>query len=298
MKTSGIIHSYLQNLAFELEFSKHLGGEHHCLSVNSASSGLFAIFKSLQIKNGEVILAAMNWPGSIWFFELLGLKPILVDINLETFTIDPLEVQTKINDKTVAILATDMFGYPCDWKHLRSIADNASVPLIGDCAQSFGSYYEQKQSGCIADVAVVSFGAGKIFNLGEGGMIYTSNKSHFSKILKEFGHPDIQRIHLGKIQNTIVGNIRMNPIAAEEGYSRFSSVVETIKTKVENKLILAKDKKSQSQPNFHKQLLQINQSFGKSFQNPIPLEYLLLPHEMKKFKNLNSLYCHYRIINN
>ncbi|SOE23150.1 perosamine synthetase [Spirosomataceae bacterium TFI 002] len=297
MKKQGILHSYLSNLAFEQEFSKHLGGEYYCLSVNSASSGLFAIFKSLGIKNGEVILAAMNWPGSIWFFELLGLKPILVDINLETFTIDPADVQDKISYKTVAIMATDMFGYPCDWKSLKSVADNACIPLIGDCAQSFGSYYNQQQSGCLADAAVVSFGAGKIFSLGEGGMIYTRNKSTFSQLLKEFGHPDIQRIHLGRVESNLVGNFRMNPMAADEGSSKISKVLEYIKAKF-NEDTLGSVKIPGTKPNFHRQIIPLYHSLNESYYMPIPKEYLLTPHKVGKFKNVNSLYNSYGIINN
>lgn len=294
---SGTLHSYTKNLAFENEFAHYIGLP-HCLSVCSASMGLFAAFKALGIQDGEVIIPTMSWPGALWFFDLLNLTPVLTDISLESYTICPEKVQQSITANTKAILAVDMFGYPADWYRLRAVADAHGLPLIGDCAQSFGSFYDEYPSGHFADIAVFSLGVGKVFSIGEGGMIVCRKQQDFEKIVANFGHPDVQRIHLGRIKNYFTPNIRLNPVTAryatENMAKAFDAVVARsafIHTEVLRKSI------EDDLPNYARMLIPAAatpKNIPKVQARELPADYLLVPTNTGDFPNTENLYANYQ----
>lgn len=296
---SGTLHTYTKNLAFENEFANYIGLP-HCLSVCSASMGLFAAFKSLGIQDGEVIIPTMNWPGALWFFDLLNLTPVLTDISLESYTICPEKVQQSITADTKAILAVDMFGYPADWYRLRAVADAHGLPLIGDCAQSFGSFYDEYPSGHFADVAVFSFGVGKVFSIGEGGMIVCRKREDFEKVVANFGHPDVQRIHLGTIKNYFTPNIRLNPVTAHYAAKSLKPAFDGIisQSAFIHSEILHKSLEGDV-PNYARMILPPtakNLTIRNKQPQAIPEDYLLVNTNETAFPNTTELYNNFRIL--
>lgn len=150
-----------------------LVGNPYALSIANATSGLWAVFMALGIHNSDIITTPYTWGGSLSGLMLAGNRPVFVDIDRDTLTLDPEEVARSITPKTKAILAVDIYGYPCKADLLRKIADEYGLLLIQDCAQSFGAYFQDYHTGWYADASVFSLTVGKALFAGEGGMIVT-----------------------------------------------------------------------------------------------------------------------------
>lgn len=162
------------------EFEKLMAdfvGVKYAIAVNSGTSGLHLIIKSLGIKKGdEVITTPFSFIASANCILYEGAKPVFVDIDRKTLNIDVTKIEKKITKKTKAILAVDVFSQPADWDALRRLAKKHHLFLIEDSAEALGSLYKNKKCGSFGDAAVFAFYPNKQITTGEGGMILTNNK--------------------------------------------------------------------------------------------------------------------------
>lgn len=160
---------------FEKKIADYVGVK-YAIAVNSGTSGLHLLIKSFDIKDGdEVITTPFSFVASTNCILFERAKPVFVDINPETLEMDIDQIESKITEKTKAILAVDVFGHPMDMKRLRDIADRHGLILIEDSCEALGSEYDGIKSGSIADAAVFAFYPNKQITTGEGGMIVTDN---------------------------------------------------------------------------------------------------------------------------
>ncbi len=153
------------------------------LSVNSCTAALHLSLLCLNLKRGdEVITTPMTFASTINSIILAGGKPVLADINKETFNIDPEKILKKITKKTKAIILVHLAGLPCEIKKIKKIVNKHKLFLIEDCAHSIESKYNGKHLGNFGDTGCFSFYSTKNLTTGEGGMIITHKKKIAEKI--------------------------------------------------------------------------------------------------------------------
>lgn len=162
---------------FEAKMAAYAGVK-YAVAVNSGTSALHLIVKTLGIRESdEVITTPFSFIASANCILFEGAKPVFVDIDPQTWNIDPELIEAKITEKTKAILAVDVFGYPADWDRLREIAKRNGIKLIEDAAEALGAEYKGKKAGSLADGGVFAFYPNKQITTGEGGVIVTDDEA-------------------------------------------------------------------------------------------------------------------------
>ena len=161
----------------------------HILITNNGTIPLQIALKLLG-NNGEIITTPFSYVATTAAILWENCKPIFVDIHPEYLTIDETKIEAAITDKTTAILATHVFGNPCNVSAIQSIADKYNLKVIYDAAHSFGVQYEGRSLFTYGDISTCSFHATKLFHTGEGGAIFTSDKTlqHQAFYSHNFGH--------------------------------------------------------------------------------------------------------------
>ncbi|WP_346881190.1 DegT/DnrJ/EryC1/StrS family aminotransferase [uncultured Algibacter sp.] len=166
------------------------------IATTNGTLPLHIAIKALKLK-GEIITTPFSYIATSSSIVWEGCVPIFVDIDKDTFNIDPSKIEAKISNKTSGILTTHVFGNPCNIKAIHAIADKYNLKVIYDAAHAFGVEYKDKSIFEYGDVSTCSFHATKIFHTGEGGAIFTKNEDLY-KILyyhHNFGHDGPERFH-------------------------------------------------------------------------------------------------------
>ena len=167
---------------FESEFAKFLGVK-YALMVNSGSSAnLLAFFGLVNPKNkkkirnnDECILPAICWSTSLWPIVQSGLKPVFIDVDLNTFNLNLDDLEKKINKRTKVILAVHILGNCTNMNKLIKIINKKKITLIEDTCESLGSIYNNKYLGTFGRYGTYSFYVSHQMTAGEGGMIVCNN---------------------------------------------------------------------------------------------------------------------------
>lgn len=152
--------------------------------------------KALELK-GEIITTPFSYIASSSSIFWENCTPIYADIHHEYLTIDETKIEEKITDKTVAILATHVFGNPCDVEKIDEIAKKYNLKVIYDAAHCFGVKYNGESIFNFGNVSTCSFHATKIFHTGEGGCMITADKELHEKLFyhHNFGHNGPEDFH-------------------------------------------------------------------------------------------------------
>jgi dTDP-4-amino-4,6-dideoxygalactose transaminase len=173
---------------FELKI-KNLLKVNQFLYLANGTLALQIAIKALKIK-GEVITTPFSYVATTSSLVWEGCTPVYVDIEPNTLNIDPKKIEEAIGPNTTAILATHVFGNPCDIKSIENIANKHKLKLIFDGAHAFGVSYQGKSIFDYGDISTCSFHATKIFHTVEGGGVFCNNKETNSRMayLRNFGH--------------------------------------------------------------------------------------------------------------
>jgi len=163
------------------EFENMLAGvakRKYAVAVNSGTSALHLIIRSLGIKDGdEVITTPFSFIASSNCILFERAKPVFVDINPKTYSINHDLIEEKITEKTKAILAVDVFGQPADWDKLTEIAKRHNLYVIEDSAEAIGSEYKGRSAGSFGIASVFAFYPNKQITTGEGGVLLTDDEN-------------------------------------------------------------------------------------------------------------------------
>ena len=177
---------------FEKEFSKFIK-TNHCVGVNTGTSALHLSLRAFEIGPGdEVITVSMTFIATIMAISYTGAKPVFVDIDEFTQTIDPNLIEEKITNRTKAILLVHLYGQCAEMDKIIKIARKHNLFVIEDSSQAHGAKYKNLNAGSIGDIGTFSFYPGKNLGAcGEGGAITTNNKKIFKKIrdLRNWSQP-------------------------------------------------------------------------------------------------------------
>jgi len=177
--------------ALELKLKEYLGID-HLLYVTNGTIALQLAIKALGL-TGEVITTPFSFVATTSSIVWQGCEPVFVDIDAGTFNIDPAKIEAAITVKTTAILATHVFGNPCDIDAIKKIADRHNLKVIYDAAHCFGVRYKNKSIFEYGDISITSFHATKLFHTIEGGGVFTKQPELLKKmaIMRNFGYSGV-----------------------------------------------------------------------------------------------------------
>lgn len=162
---------------FEIEYANY-NGVQHAVGVGNGHDALVIVLKSLGIGKGdEVIIPAHTFIATALSIINAGATPVLADIDETTYTINPESVESKITDRTKAIIPVHIYGNPCDMDQLPTISQENDLYLIEDNAQAQGAEYKKSKTGSFGIMNFSSFYPTKNLGaLGDGGMITTNTE--------------------------------------------------------------------------------------------------------------------------
>jgi dTDP-4-amino-4,6-dideoxygalactose transaminase len=158
-------------------------GVKHAVAVNSCTAGLHLSCIAVGLEPGdEVIVPAMTFCASVNAVIHAGATPVLVDVEPETFNIDPEQVRRKVSSRTKAIMPVHFAGRACNMDALLALAREHDLKIIEDCAHGIETEYHGRKAGTFGDCGVLSFYATKNIVTGEGGMVLTNNPEIAARI--------------------------------------------------------------------------------------------------------------------
>lgn len=171
-----------QSESLEKEFTEYFQ-TNYAISCASGTASVHLIYMGYKIGEGdEVIMAANSFMSNVTALVRERGKPVLVDIEEETYNIDPDKVVEAITSKTKAILLVNMCGHPDDMDVFMELGQEYNIKIIGDSARALGARYKGKPIESIADATIVSIGSKCIGSAGPAGMVLTNDKELAQKI--------------------------------------------------------------------------------------------------------------------
>jgi len=227
--------------AFENEFSSYVGSKHAC-AISSCTTGLHLALKAVGVGKGdEVITVSHTFIATANSIRYCRAEPVFVDIDPDTYNINPELIESSLSEKTRAILCVHQMGMPCDLKKILQIARENNLPVIEDAACAIDSEINwkgnwEKIGKPHGDIACFSFHPRKIITTGEGGMLTTNNSEYDKKFRLWRQHsmsvPDTVRHQAKSVifeEYTDLGyNYRMTDIQASIGRVQLLRLPEII----------------------------------------------------------------------
>lgn len=174
------------------EFEKSVAsfcGADFGVAVSNGTAALHAAMFALGIGPGdEVIVPPMTFAATANCVLYVGATPVFADVLPDTLLLDPAKAESKITDKTKAIIAVDYTGQPCDWDELHSVANRHNLALVADGCHALGASLNGRKVGTLADMTIFSFHPVKHVATGEGGMILTDSPELDAKLRQFRNH--------------------------------------------------------------------------------------------------------------
>jgi len=168
---------------FEEQLADRVGAP-YAAALSSGTAGLHLLCKIAGIGAGdEVITSPLSFVASANCFIVEGATPVFADIDPGTLNMDPRAVEAAISERTRAIVAVDMFGYPCELDDLRDIAERHGLTLIEDAAEAVGAEYKGRPLGSHGPSAVFGFYPNKQMATGEGGVVATHSEDEWRQLV-------------------------------------------------------------------------------------------------------------------
>lgn len=214
---------------FESNLCKYMG-VNNAIGVSSCTSGLMLIYKLLKLK-GEVILPSFTFMATgqalMWMKDV---TPVFVDIDPETFNINPDEVEKAITPNTTGIIGVHIYGNPSNIDRLTQISKKHNLKLVFDAAHGLGSKYKKKPLGGFGDAESFSCSPTKLLITGEGGVVATNNNELAENLrtAREYGNP-------GNYDSLFAGmNARMGEFNAIMGIASLKILDEVVRIRNEH----------------------------------------------------------------
>jgi dTDP-4-amino-4,6-dideoxygalactose transaminase len=175
---------------FESEFANFTGTK-YCVGVGSGTEALHIALAACGVKAGDEVITVPNTAvPTVCAITLAGAKPVFVDIDPITFTMDPAKLENKITKKTKAIIPVHLFGQSADMGPIMKIARKHKIFVVEDACQAHGAMYKGKKVGSIGDIGCFSFYPSKNLGcFGDGGAITTNNAKLFDRswMMRNYG---------------------------------------------------------------------------------------------------------------
>jgi len=210
---SGMLAAGERVAEFEKKFADYCGTT-HAVAINNGTAALHAALLAADIGFGdEVIVPSFSFFATASAVSMTGAKPIFVDVNEQTFGIDPAQVEGSVTPKTKAVIGVHLFGQLFDIPGIQQVCESHNLTLIEDAAQAHGAMYNGEKTGGFGQFGCFSFYATKNMTTGEGGMVTTSDKAYNERLRLLINHGQSE-----KYLHTRLGyNYRMTDVAAAIG---------------------------------------------------------------------------------
>src|SRR6185437_13200758 len=200
----------------------------YAAAVSSGTTGLHLLCVAAGVGPGdEVITSPYSFTASANCFLYEGATPVFADIDPRTLNLDPAAVEAAVTERTKAIVAVDIYGYPCELDALRAIADRHGIALIDDACEALGAEYRGAPVGSSGTSCVFAFYPNKQLTTGEGGMVITHSEEewHLVRSLRNQGRPEpggwLEHVRLGF-------NYRLSDVAAALGIGQLERIDEIL----------------------------------------------------------------------
>jgi len=208
-------------------------GVNYAVAATSCTTAIELALRALKIGPGdEVIIPDFTHPATGNMVRWVGATPVLVDVDMSSYNIDPEEVEKAITKKTRCILPVSWGGNPLDIGPLDEMKEKHDLLIVEDAACSLGAEYNGKKTGTMADITCLSFHPRKIITTGEGGMSVTDDPDNAERMrrLKKFGMETIN----GEIRFTGEGtNYKLSDVLAAIGLAQMDKIDVIIKRRIQ-----------------------------------------------------------------
>jgi perosamine synthetase len=212
---------------FERRIAEYIGTK-HAVAVNSGTSALHLIVKAMGIGSGdEVLVPSFTFVASANAALYEGASPVFVDIEPDTYNLDPKDLEQKITCHTKAIMVVDAFGHPAEWDEILRIAEKYQLKVIDDSCEALGAEYKGRKLGQFGDAAAFAFYPNKQITTGEGGVIVTDSieTARVCRSLRNQGRGDMG----AWLEHERLGyNYRITEMSAALGISQIKRIDEII----------------------------------------------------------------------
>jgi dTDP-4-amino-4,6-dideoxygalactose transaminase len=181
--------------SFEREFAAYIGVG-HAVGVGNGTDALALALQACGIGKGDLVFTVSHTAvATVAAIELIGAQPVLVDIDLATYTIDPARFEEAIDEyrdegRAAAVIPVHLYGHPADISSILKIARRNKMFVVEDCAQSHGAMFRDRKTGAWGDIAAFSFYPTKNLGaLGDGGMVVANDPDLIERVrlLRQYG---------------------------------------------------------------------------------------------------------------
>lgn len=192
---SGFLTQGTRAAEFERLIAERIGSE-HAFAVSSATTGLHLALHAAGVAPGdEVIVPDFSFPATANVVIQQGATPVFVDIDIDSYNLDPTRLESAITPRTTAIMPVHAFGLTADMDPINEVAERHGIPVIEDAACALGATYHGREAGTLSLAGVFSFHPRKIITTAEGGMITTSNAGLSERIRVLRSHGSVRGSH-------------------------------------------------------------------------------------------------------
>jgi len=202
-------------------------GVRHAVTVNSATSGLYAAVGAAGVGPGdEVIVSPYTMTASASAAVVYGAIPVFADIDEDTFCITPKTIRERLSEHTKAIIVVDLLGHPAEMDEIMEIAGERNLIVIEDAAQVPGATYNGRYVGTLAHMGVFSLNYHKTIHTGEGGVVVTDDPGFADRLalIRNHGEVVVKDKGVDDIVNLIGFNYRMTEIEAAIGIEQLKKL--------------------------------------------------------------------------
>lgn len=214
---------------FEKKWAKYCGMKYG-VAVSNGTVALQAAVACLDLEPGaEVIIPSFTIISCALALIYNNCKPVLVDCDPRTWTIDTTKIEEKITSKTKVIMPVHIYGHPCNMEPIWELARKHKLIIIEDAAEAHGAEYKGKKCGGLGDLSCFSFYANKIITTGEGGMVLTNNAVYAEKLraLRNLCFRKERRFYHTELGN----NFRFTNLQAAIGTGQLERIKELVEKK-------------------------------------------------------------------
>ena len=214
---------------FERRFA-HAVGARSAVAVNSGTAALYLAYRALLEPDDEIIVPDFTFIATASMALAAGAKPVFADVDSETFTLDPSDVERRITRRTRALAPVHLYGHAAEIAALQRVARRHGLAVIWDAAQAHGARYRGRDVGSFKDVVCYSFYPSKNMTTGEGGMLTTSDPNLAAEFRLARSHGEVSRyrhIRLGF-------NLRLTDFAAALGREQLRKLPAALRARRRN----------------------------------------------------------------
>jgi perosamine synthetase len=208
-------------------------GARYCAAVSSGTAGLHLCMRLAGVSPGdEVITSPYSFVASANCAMFEGATPVFADVDPDTFNLDPGAVEAAVTDRTKAVVAVDIFGYPCELDELRAICERQELVLVEDACEALGAEYKGRPLGSHDHLAVWAFYPNKQITTGEGGAVTTASEDEWRLLvsLRNQGRADTG----GWLDHARFGyNYRLDDLSAALGIGQLERIGQILEARRE-----------------------------------------------------------------